>query len=170
MSRDLRLGTEVQKQIMSEEQLLRLFLKGRNCVVHEGMLNARSNVEVGLFRGQRLKLVQTLEIPPNMSSEEALKRGADFYIGFLLDEEHSAIDEQIGVRRSWVVQELGSDQVIGLCDKAFARIVKVVAGAHILIGRELEPPREELHDLSHVSVLLESDVDPSLPKKWGWDD
>ena len=67
-----------------------------------------------------------------------------------------------------MVEELGEEEVVSLCDRAWSRIGNVVASAHKLAGAYFEPPPEETHDLETATVLLESDVDPSLLKKWGW--
>lgn len=159
-----------QQEIMRDDPLLRLFVEGRNCVVHKRMLTRRSIIEVGLFRGRnKFKFGFTgIEVSPDMPSELALKRAVEQFVGFILDKEHSAIGEQIGVRRKWIVEELGTEEVISLCDRAWARIGKVVAGAHALVNAKFEPPPEEVHDIERACVLLESDVDPSLPRKWRW--
>lgn len=161
-----------QQELMRADPLLRVFVEGRDIVVHKGMLNHRSTIEVGLFRGRStFKLGFTdIEASPDMSSQVALARAVEQLVGFILDEEHSAIGEQIGVRRLWLVEELGDGEVIRLCDRAWSRIGNVVASAHAVLGARFEPPPEEGHDVEAVRVLLESDVDPSLPRKWGWVD
>lgn len=161
-----------QRGLMREDPLLRLFVSGRDIVVHKGMLTRRSIIEVGLFRGRsKFKLGFTeIEVSPDMPSEVALKGAVEQLVGFILDEEHSAIDEQIGVRRLWLVEELGDGEVIGLCDRAWSRIGSVLASAHAFLGARFEPPPEEGHDVELVRVLLESDIDPTLPRKWGWVD
>lgn len=157
-----------QQEVMKQDPFLGNFARGRTIVVHQGMLNAKSKVEVGLFRGTRLKLAITSDLPATVASEHALKAGVHTFVGSLLDEEHSAIDEQIGVRREWIVEELGPGEVIALCDRAWSKIGTVLAGAHALVSSRFEAPPEEVHNMERPSLLLESDLDPSLPRKWGW--
>lgn len=156
---------------MKDDPLLSAFAEGRTLVVHQGMLTPRSQVAVGIFRG---RTIQKLVFPgdSNRSSEYLLDVGKEQFIGFLLDAEHGSIDEQIGVWREWVVEELGTEEIIGLCDSAWSRIGGVLAGAHLLVGAKYEHPPEDAHrpvrmDGSY-NVLLESDIDPELPDKWGW--
>ena len=157
-----------QQEAMRQDPLLRRFVRGRDMVVHQGMLNAKSKVEVGLFRGTTLKLAITSDLPATVPSEQALRWGVQGFVGSILDKAHSAIDEQIGVRRSWVVEELGEEEIIGVCDRAWSRIGNVLAGAHALVHSRFEAPPEEVHDMDHASLLVESDVDPTLPRKWSW--
>jgi len=159
-----------QRELMRADPLLRVFVEGRDIVVHKGMLNRRSPIEVGLFRGRStFKLgFGDIEVSPDMPSQVALELAVEQFVGIILDKEHSAIGEQIGVRRLWLVEELGGGEVIALCDRAWSRIGNVVASAHALLGARFEAPPEEGHDVEAVRVLLESDIDPSLPTKWGW--
>ena len=162
---------EPQRAVMRGDPILRVFDDGRDLIVHRGMLNARSTVEAGVFRGRRrLKLGFQSEISRDLRSEDVLEETRKRMIGVLLDENHPFIDEQIGVRRKWVVAELGDEEVIGLCDIAWSRIGKVVSVAHKLVSATSNFPPEDTHDsgLSDASVLLESDIDPDLPRKWGW--
>lgn len=159
---------EERREIMMDDPLLRRFVQGRNTVVHQGMLNRRSDIQTGLFRGYTLKLAFQFEASLDEPSKDILKRTQDTMLGYILDEEHSAIGEQLGVRREWIVKELGDDEVVSLCDKAWARVGKVVAGAHTLTGVKFEVPPEAIHDLEVPSILLESDVDPGLLNKWDW--
>ncbi len=162
---------EKQRTVMRDDPILRVFDAGRVIVVHRGMLNASSTVEAGVFRGRRtLKLGVKSEISPGLRSEDILKDTQEKMIGFLLDEEHSSIDEQIGVRRAWIIAELGDQEVIGLCDIAWSRIGKVVSAAHKFVSATSNFPPEDAHEsgLGDASVLLESDIDPDLPRKWGW--
>ena len=86
----------------------------------------------------------------------------------MVDPEHSAIGEQYGVRRGWVAPELGEEDVLSLCDDAWARVGTIVSEAHRYTERYSEPPPEHGHKPEHCNVLLEMDVNPDLPTKWGW--
>src|SRR3989442_2122848 len=77
-----------QRQIMRDDEILKKFVAGRDIVVHEGNLNLNSVVQVGLFRGRKLKLVYGAPAPVDYYSEELLKHYRPFIIGSILDEEH----------------------------------------------------------------------------------
>jgi len=155
---------------------LRRIIDARNTVVHEGMLQRQSVFESGLFRGRRFKLLCPVEVPWYMPSEVILERTKVAFTGFLIDEDHSAIGEQLGVRRRWKVEELGDEEVLTVCDRAWLQAAEIVIAAHIFAEPRFEDRRagEEMrapwHDVNKVNVLLESDLDSTLLQKWGWPD
>ncbi len=159
-----------QQQTMRVDSLLRTFVEGRNIVVKEGMLKPTSTADIGLFRGRVLKLTFGMKVSPFVPSKVLLEQAQTVLIGTILDIEHSAIGEQLGVRRRWAVEQLGNDEVVSLCDRAWARIGTFFSDAHKLVGRKYDGPPDHGHKdaLPNFSILLESDVDPSLPSKWGW--
>lgn len=157
---------EKEQDRMRNDQLLKAVVEGRDIVVHQGMIEQSSSAEMGMFRGRMLKLAASMPVPPHVPSKTLLERAKKSF-GFV-DEEHSAIDEQYGVRRQWFCRIFGDEEVVSACDKAWSRIGKVFAKAHEQVNRIFDGPPEHSHDISKVSVLLESDVDPTLPEKWGW--
>jgi hypothetical protein len=159
---------ETQQELMRKDPLLLRFLEGRNIIVHRGMLKQRSNVELGLFRWRKLKLAIVQEFDVDVSSHDLLDL-VTTYPPIPFDPEHPWVGEQMGVRRTWRADELGDGEVIGLCDSAWSRIGKVVTAAHLLAGARYEGPPEDTHDVSQVNVLLETDLNPELIKKWGWE-
>lgn len=157
--------------------LLSRFKAGRDLVVHRGVLTARSTAHVGVFRGRHLKLAMPMAISLDQTSAELLSRVVAINIelgpgSVFVDEAHSAIGEQMGVQRRWIVAELDdAEEAPVVCHRAWARLNDLVRQAHMRLGAEAvvvpaEP--EGPHDVRLYNVLLESDVDPSLPKKWGW--
>jgi hypothetical protein len=113
-----------------------------------------------------LKLAFHHEIPPFTDTKSILEKAVELGIGFV-DPEHSAIGEQVGVRRTWIAEALGEGEVVATCQTALNAIGQLVAETHRMYGMTDE------HDviatpIDDHRVLLESDVDPSLPKKWGW--
>jgi hypothetical protein len=77
------------------------------------------------------------------------------------------IGEQIGVRRSWIVDELGDGEAGTICLEALNYMGELVADAHSLYGTPEEHKTITI-DLLEAQVLLETDVDPTLIEKWGW--
>jgi hypothetical protein len=71
-----------------------------------------------------------------------------------------------------VVTELGQDDEVPVaCHRAWARLHELVRQAHGQLGSTMDPVPAEVegaHDVRLYSVLIESDLDPSLPIKWGW--
>ena len=94
-------------------------------------------------------------------------RAKKFAIGFFIDEEHSSIGEQIGVQRTWIVDELGEDEVVSISLKALNYMGHLVAEALSLFGMNATHKEIEIN-MDRVQILLETDIDPSLVEKWGW--
>jgi hypothetical protein len=102
-----------------------------------------------------------------------LERFVHSFIGTFIDEEHSTIGEQFGIRRKWIVDDLtdSEEEIVSVCHRALSRISAVVASAHEFAGSSMEAMPEEgehIHSADQVNVLLESDGDPTLVEKWGW--
>jgi len=157
-----------RQERMMEDPLLRKFVTGRNIVVKQRNLEMNSKAEIGFFRGRRLKLAFGLEVPTYVPSKHLVDNVAPK--SGLIDPQHSAIDEQYGVRREWIAPELGDDNVLTLCDLAWVKIGQVLSEAHEFAGWHSLPPVEHGHAPEACDVLLESDLDPNLPKEWGWVD
>lgn len=154
-----------EQEWMKTDKILLAVVEGRNIVVHQGMIQQSSNAEMGMYRGTMLKLAAMMPVPPHIPSKRLLEiaKTLDF-----VDEEHMAIGEQYGVRRQWFCKLFGDEEIVSACDKAWSRVGKVFVKAHEQVGKVFDGPTEHGHDTSRISLLLESDVDPSLPEKWGW--
>lgn len=159
---------EEQQNIMKSDELLKKFVDGRNMVVKERNLKMNSQAEIGLFRGRKLKLAFVRPVPVDVHSSQLLENYKGAIIGMWIGEEHATIDEQVGIKRVWIVKELGEGETVDLCDVAWSRIGIIISNAHEFCKFKLDPPKEHSHDIDNASVMLESDVDPTLPKKWGW--
>ena len=105
---------------------------------------------------------------PFISSEYLLKTAEEHYVGFLIDEEHSAIGEQCGILRKWVVEEIGEDEVLQLCFQAWRIIGQLIKEAHQLLGFEFNIPDDCEENPENYQVLLETDLNPKLVEIWGW--
>jgi hypothetical protein len=156
-----------QQTEMRKDELLRRFVEGRNIIVKERSLLVRSTAQIGIFRNRELKLALTVPVPPYLSSEYLLREHAPKLE--LIDEEHIFIGEEYGVLREWSIEELGSGNVLKLCDQAWSKIGQVFAAAHNFIGRQWESPPPHVHDPNRCNLLTETDLDPTLPERWGWD-
>jgi hypothetical protein len=152
---------------MRSNEALRRFVAARNIIVKRSSLVGRSRARSGLFRGRKLKLAVDHELPPFMDTVEALGKAKAFAYGLFLDEEHSAIGEQAGVERVWMVPELGDEEAAVTCLQALNYMGELVAEAHRMFGGS-EQHEPIAIDMQRVRVLLETDVDPTLPEKWGW--
>jgi hypothetical protein len=164
---------EPRRQQMQSDSLLRRCLEGRNLIAHHGSLRRRSLVEMGVFRYREFKLGLAAPLDIDVPSAELLGRFAHSFTGKFIDEEHSAIGEQFGIRRNWIVDDLtdSDEEIVSVCHRALARISVVVASAHQFAGSSMQTMPEEgehVHSADQVNVLLESDVDPTLLEKWGW--
>lgn len=159
---------EEKQQWMKASPLLKNFVEGRNVVVKRGNLAIKSEAHIGLFRYRKSKLGMVMPVNPFLSSEDLLRNAEKHFIGFLIDEEHSAIGEQLGLLRKWVVEDFGEDEVLQLCFEAWRMIGQLVTEAHDLLDLEFYVPIdcEELPE--KYQVLLETDLNPKLIDKWGW--
>lgn len=140
----------------------------RNIVVKQSALTAKSTVALGLFRGRRMKLSMQTDIKPFTATEKMLQLTAKFVGDVFLGGKHSVVGEQAGVERVWVVEELGEGEVVGKCIDALNYMLALVEDAHRLLGTTSGLELFGIADMREFSVLLESDVDPTLPAKWGW--
>lgn len=152
---------------MGENSLLRRFVKARNVVVKQSSLQARSTAHSGVFRGRCFKFGMMKHSVQLFTPSEWVLERLKSNVGFLLDEERSQPWEQFGIYRIWVVEELGEQETVGLCVRALNHIGTVVEAAHRLFGQEVENTMVEV-DMLRTQTLLETDVDPSLVEKWGW--
>ncbi|HYI92884.1 MAG TPA: hypothetical protein VEX68_05030 [Bryobacteraceae bacterium] len=152
---------------MRANETLQRFVVARNVVVKRSSLAATSTAYGGVFRGRRLKFAFGYTLQPFVDTYKALEMERIIAYGSFLDEEHSAIGEQVGVERTWRVMELGNDEVAASCLTALNYMGELVAEVHRIHGLPSEHEAISV-DMQTVQVLLETDVDPTLPKKWGW--
>lgn len=146
----------------------------RNVTLHQKAIFDGSKVDMGLYRGRRLKLTYRQDIRGDVHSSEILQLWGESELGrMFLDTEHSAIGEQYGVWRKYWIKEVSDDEdVLTAIRRALIRAHDLVVAAHGIYGVELQHISDDClnpADLAEVSVLLESDIDPTLPKKWGWE-
>ena len=153
---------------LQQDLLLRKFHDARTTVVHKGMLQRKSRAFMGLFKHGKPKLGMQTEVSPFIDTKTLFDLALQHYVGLFIDAEHSAIGEQIGVERLWIVEEIGDSEILGLCFDAWARITNVVVEAHNLYGRHENPEFTCRHHVDTLRVILETDLDPTLPEKWGW--
>ncbi|WP_431836165.1 hypothetical protein [Cellulomonas sp. Y8] len=162
-----------RRREFAEDEVLARFARGRNLALHQRSILEGSRVSIGLFRGRRMKLAQETDIQTDEPSDALLRRVLPHFIPFLVDEEHSAIGEQIGVERLYFVRELSpTEDVLRACFRALARTTGALSEAHNRLGAEHEQVSDEdvldPRHLAEVSVLLESDLDPEAIDRWGW--
>ena len=154
---------------MKNNKLLLNFREGRNIIVKQRMLKTRSTACVGVFRGYQLKIgIDRLNLSPFADSTQLLELAKSRLIPHMLDKKHSAIGEQIGIKRTWIVEEIGDEEILGLCYNAWREIGKFVSEAHKILQYEFKCPDFNIENLEEYTIILESDIDPSLPEKWGW--
>ena len=158
---------EKQKE-MKEDQLLRKFVCVRNLIVKKEMLESKSSIQLGVFRMRSFKLGLGGEIPPNRNSHDILIEFSKQFTGLFIDNEHSDLWEQFGIERKWIVPEIGDDEVIYYCWQALDKIKLILEEASLNLGQKINL-LINLPDLERYKVLLETDLDPSLIEKCGWD-
>ena len=162
---------KMQEKMKANSCLLRI-KNTRTLIVHQQSLKAKSKIEVGLYRGRNLKFGFTFNnINPFYDSKEIFDKIMPEIIAMgFIDKGHSALDEQLGIRREWHCDELGDGEILSICYDAYLCICEIMVEAHSKLGLELVPQGLPDDFLNGVYTLLESDLDPTLPKKWGWCD
>ncbi len=158
---------EKQEDMRSDAQL-RQFVEARNLIVKKAMLTPSSEAQIGLFRWRRLKLGFSVQADPFVHGRELLRRSREFCLKTFLDEEHSAIGEEAGVWRKWVVDGIGKEDAVSHCGAALRKLSSLVEEASKLWGTEFDGGFD-VPEPAVYQVLTESDVDPGLLKKWEWD-
>jgi hypothetical protein len=150
-------------------------ISARNRVVHERILSHRSRVKSGIFRGRQVKLTLQADLPIHIPSKELLEYAQRIFVGHLIDKEHMAIGEQVGIERVWIVDELSEDTDVTLVAfRALRDLHLLTSEVHAYYGAVFEPADEKQGEdpsegqLEQVRVLLETDLDPSLIEYWGW--
>lgn len=145
----------------------------RNDVVHEHNLRMSSSAVVGLFRNKSHKLGFVIPVTDVFeNSASILKRTVPSLVGKggFLDEQHSAIGEEIGVEREWVVDSISNKEILSECLSAFDYMSLIVGEIHRLFRKDLVVSTIKEKALLKCKIITESDLDPSLPKQWGWED
>lgn len=162
--------TAWQTRLRADPLMVR-FVEGRNVTVHKGLLNRHSQVKAALFADLRLKMAIEYPLKVDTPTSLLLERAAKHLDGLLITKEHPRVGEQLGIVRTWIIEELSPDEeVVMVGDRALSRISKVVASAHEFLGLRRQPLQEDTHAhaVSRIKTLLETDLDPLLPLKRGW--
>lgn len=157
-----------EQEVLRSDSSLRRFVEARNLIVKQTSLATASKAELGLFRGRRFKLGINLELSPFHDTEYLVRKAQEFMIGLFIDEMHSDVGEQIGLRRTWVAPDIGSTEVSGLCADALRKMGELLERAHVLWDSKFDATFD-LPNMEAVFVRLETDLDPTLLQKWGWE-
>jgi hypothetical protein len=162
-----------RRERLLADPILDAFFKGRNIALHQRTLFNASRVEVGLFRDTTTKLARVMDLDHDQPSEAILKSAIPQFVGNgkWLDKAHSEIGMQIGVRRIYIDPVISADvDVVTAAHQAWSRLSELLSEVHAEFGASFERVAEEagVHDVARVDLLLESDLDPNLPRRWGW--
>lgn len=162
------------RESFKNDQWLRSIKRARNTTLHQKAIFDGSQVEIGLYRGRRHKLSLGAKVRGDVHSQVLLEKWISSSAGQLfIDPDHSAIGEQYGVWRQYRIKELSeTEDVLTIVRRGLVRVHDMLTVAHRMYGIHApELPDQTLlsaESLARVSVLLESDVDPTLPATWGW--
>jgi hypothetical protein len=155
------------------DEVLGRFFKGRDIVLHQRDIARGSAVQYGLFRFNKMKLVHEIDIPHDTPSATILDRAKFIYIDHLLDEEHSEIGMQIGVKRTYRFKELSdTDDAYTASCRALARMSRLLGAAHNHLGLKFDvvddAELDRLNPVERFNLFQETDVDPDLVYQWEW--
>jgi hypothetical protein len=141
---------------MKNHSLLRRFVDARNIVVTKGSLKTKSMAKVGLFKNGRL------------NNSVLIAHARQCFYRLMIDAEHSAVGEELGVQREWVAEEIGNEEVVSLCNTVIDYFGLMLCDLADLLGSAFKWVPGDIRALHRAKIFLESDTDPSLPAKWGW--
>lgn len=157
-----------KQEEFKNDRLLKWLSNSRTKVVHQDMLKTKSKLEAGVYRGRKLKLAIVVPVDnPFVDSTYMLERIKLF--GFV-DDAHSAIGEQYGIRRQWCCEGLNDDdELVKVCLHGIKCMQQLMKEVHLMMGLKYDYCTLKEEMIEDNFVLLETDVDPSLTKKWGWE-
>ena len=158
-----------------EHLFIKKMIDSRNTVIHESNLKMHSIAKLGIYRWKVHKLA--IEVPINdifIDSASILNFYKPDFVGkdakiMFLDDEHSAIGEEFGVWREWVVDGIGDKEILSMCLAAYDYFSTIIADIHKHYGKTLGLSAVKNDYFLISQVMVESDLDSSLHKKWGWD-
>jgi hypothetical protein len=141
---------------LKADPLFAAFSRGRDVVMHAGSLVQSSRVEVGLFRGDKLKSAFEFELSNDAPSHvlvAQVKKGKKPL--FRADHSNGLV---LGVRRRYFEPRLSKDQdVITASSAALAKVARLVVAAHNLLGftfdGDFDGPAN--HDVAAVELYVD---------------
>ncbi len=156
------------------DELFSQFNLARNFVIHQGSLIHSSQVEVGLFAHGRLKLALSTELHTDAPSHILIAHVAnDDSASMFVRPDRPFIGEQLGVRRVYREPKLSTEHdVLTASDMILNQLCSLVDDCHAHLGVPFDADAHDCHiphDIERHAIQLETDLDPSLVKKWGWD-
>jgi len=152
---------------MKENTKLRKLVEARNILTKRKSLERKSSVKAGLFRYEKMKIAIKAPLQPGVDSISILNLSKQFCYGFLIDEEHSEPWMEVGVEREWIMDELGTGEVVSLCNDMIDYFGDLLVDLAQVCGCQFNWQKGPIS--CRYQILLESDLDPTLPKKWGWE-
>jgi hypothetical protein len=158
----------IQSKIMERDGILRRFKNGRNIIVKERSLRLKSKASVGVFRWRRLKLAFDTDVDVNANSVDLLEKAKGTVNELWIPEKYPEPGEEVGLQRMWIAPELGRIEVVRLCEKAWLRLGRIMENAHTFCGIGYPKPPSHIHDVESMSIIVESDLDPTVPERWKW--
>jgi hypothetical protein len=142
-------------------ELLSRFRKGRNVIVHEQALLAKSRAWTGAFDyGREVRVAIQADVDPLIPSDALLRRARRTEFMKLTLRGRRSEGWQAGAEREWVVEELGDSEVTSLGLEAFHGIAEVVGEAHALAKVKWGVPDECGEVLAYRRTMLEEDLPP----------
>ena len=162
------------KTKFADDPLLKALSDSRNTTVHQEPLLIESRVQGGLFRYRKIKIAASSEIISDTPTKLLLAQYVELSVGKIIEIEHYAIGEQIGVKRLYYAKNALKDgeDLLTATRRGILRAAKIFSAAHEIAELVFDANSEE--DMSDPSwsdgltVLLETDVDPALVEQWEW--
>jgi len=133
-----------ERQVLSDDPLLRFLAEHRDFIVHRGMLLPKSSGVIGITKGRGIKFGLVFPIDPRQSSDTAMrsylwaiKHVADDILGVLPDDDGFEDESTLPcVKRVWRLEPFEED-VLDLCARAWLRLGEAIRTVALRIGCEV---------------------------------
>lgn len=148
-----------------QDKDVRLIQHLRDSVVHRESLIPASSGFIGLFKYGRDKMGFRMPFDPMIESGQMLQQIRN-NSKLLVPAHREWIGEELGISRTWSIEELAGREFVKFCADTWEKIATVVGKAHQLRGAEYGSTAECKHAVPEAQVLRESQLFPEILKAW----
>jgi hypothetical protein len=148
---------------LKSNTLISSFILIRNRSVHRSTLKAKSIFTAGIFYNREPKLVIRKDMDSRFYTINLVK---DFHSTFFLPDsendtfpdEFSLLEgEELGIKREWIFEEIGPEEICEYCQSALLTMKQLVIEVHSFFDFSCHP-EIVIPELDKYRIILESDI------------